>query len=172
MAKVMFSVLSVCQPFCSQGGRGCLALAPCLYRDPLDIFKLVHYQAWTVRKWVVGIRLKCLLLVSVWRHVPFAFNRSELGLIHGRRNANTSFSIPNSWVVPCFPYLPTLMSAIIGPNSLQFSAIWANNMEIHSLRNRSGVACKSIIDSIERMYSSSILRNFHFIIRQVEPWST
>ena len=48
------------------------------------------------------------------------------------------------------------------PNSLQFSAIWANSMEIHSLRNRSGVACKSIIDSLERMHSSSILRNFHF----------
>ena len=67
MAKVMFSVLSVCQPFCSQGGggRGSLALAPVYTGTPLDPFKLVHYQALTVRKWVVGIRLKCLLLVSV-----------------------------------------------------------------------------------------------------------
>ena len=49
------------------GGRGSLyrTLEACLYRDPLDIFKFVHYQAWTVRKWLVGIRLKCLLLVSV-----------------------------------------------------------------------------------------------------------
>ena len=30
---------------------------------PLDIFKLVHYEARTVRKRVVGIRLKCLLVL-------------------------------------------------------------------------------------------------------------
>ena len=34
-----------------------------LYRDPLDIFKLVHYEPCTVYKWAVGISLECFLVV-------------------------------------------------------------------------------------------------------------
>ena len=33
----------------------------CTGHHPLDTFKFVHYEAWTIGKWAVGIRLKCLL---------------------------------------------------------------------------------------------------------------
>ena len=34
---------------------------------PLDMFKLVHYEAHMVGKWVVGILLECFLLTMYWQ---------------------------------------------------------------------------------------------------------
>ena len=44
-------------------------LSPPAPTRPPDMFKLVHYEAQTVDKWVVGIQLKCLLV-----HYLFANN--------------------------------------------------------------------------------------------------
>ena len=38
-------------------------LGPHCTGNPLDIFKLVHYEAYTVYKWAVGIFLECFLVV-------------------------------------------------------------------------------------------------------------
>ena len=70
VAKVMFTVVSVGQSFCRQGGG-----VPCTGPQPwpssvealrplTDTFKPVYYEAWTVGKQEVGIRLKYLLVLS------------------------------------------------------------------------------------------------------------
>ena len=81
----------LCLSFCSGKGitvKGLCSPLPQLYRAPVpapeegpappDMFKLVHYEARTIGKWVVGIRLKCLLIVvkialnqllNIWRNI-------------------------------------------------------------------------------------------------------
>ena len=54
VAKVMFSVVSVC--------RLVTTLWTCSNLLNWDL-KLVHYEARTVGEWAVGIRLKCLLVI-------------------------------------------------------------------------------------------------------------
>ena len=70
VAKVLFSVISVHQLFCPWGEGGVPVQEPSPGPlllpgpEPLNIFKLVHYEKQTVRtvrKRLVGIRLKCFL---------------------------------------------------------------------------------------------------------------
>ena len=69
----MFSVLFVCHSV--QRWKGESLYSP--QRDtPSDMFKLILYEAWTVSKQAVGIRLKCLLVCFLCQ-VPVAINNSQ-----------------------------------------------------------------------------------------------
>ena len=49
----------------------CLSTRECCTGPwPPDIFKLVHYEEWTVDKQAVGIQLKCLLVESIFPLLP------------------------------------------------------------------------------------------------------
>ena len=56
-----------------QLGLHCTAghVQTCSTRTPPDMFELVHYyEAWTVGKRAVGIRLKCLIVETTIEHLP------------------------------------------------------------------------------------------------------
>ena len=63
----------VCLSFCSLRGRGRGprgSVQTCSLEEhprPLDLFKCIHYVAYTsIRKRVVGLRLKCFLVTDVF----------------------------------------------------------------------------------------------------------
>ena len=82
VAKVLFSVISVHQLFCPWGKGESLyrnpALIPSSFQgpNPLNIFKLAHYEEQTVRKRLVGIRLKCLLVLDIIKQYKYTYGES------------------------------------------------------------------------------------------------
>ena len=46
------------------------------------MFKLVHYEAQTVSKWVVGIQLKCLLVVYALSFVAIVYTFDSVDMAY------------------------------------------------------------------------------------------
>ena len=93
----MSSVVSVCYSVCLQGGSHVTTIqlttihypahqicstwtSP--YRYLPNMFKLVHYEAQTVSKWVVGIQLKCLLVVYALSFVTIGYTFDSVDMVY------------------------------------------------------------------------------------------